>query len=149
VAPDQDPAGPAALAPAITAIAGPGGNPTNRSTPLRLPPEAQSVVKPLAPQDLQHAYQLGTLAPASFDGAGDTVAILATTPFSQSDLMATPRRTILCCQLQVVSLPSSGSAPVANMEFNLDPSAMHAAAPGVTILIYELDCREGILYASS
>ena len=110
MAPDQDPAGPAALAPAITAIAGPGGNPTNRSTPLRLPPEAQSVVKPLAPQDLQHAYQLGTLAPASFDGAGDTVAILATTPFSQSDLMATPRRTILCCQLQVVSLPSSGSA---------------------------------------
>jgi hypothetical protein len=30
------------------------------------------------------------------------------------------------------------------MAFNLDRSAMHAAAPGVTILIYELDCHEGI-----
>jgi hypothetical protein len=111
VAPDQDPAGPAALAPAITAIAGPGGNPTNRSTPLRLPPEAQSVVKPLAPQDLQHAYQLGTLAPASFDGAGDTVAILATTPLSQSDSHSyAAQNNLVLYQLQVVSLPSSGSA---------------------------------------
>ena len=42
--------------------------------------------------------------------------------------------------------PFNASAEVTHVH---DTSAMHAAAPGVTILIYELDCREGILYASS
>src|SRR5581483_608700 len=86
VAPDQDPSVPEQLAQAITAIVGLTSYPTDGSTLPTRPPQAQSGMKPLAPQELQHAYQLDTLAASSFNGSGETVAILAITPFDQSDL---------------------------------------------------------------
>ncbi len=141
IAPDQDPTVPANLLPSITSVVGLTSAATFGKTRLPFAPPVQAGVKPLSPAEIQHAYHLDTLAAAGFNGAGQTVAILAITPFAQSDLDTFAAQNKLApYQLQVVPIPASGTPQPGRIEFTLDPSAVHTTAPGANILVYELDC---------
>jgi len=146
VAPDQDPAVPAGLVADILAISGLTGQATPGATPYTLPPEAQTAgLRPVVPADIQQAYQLDQLTAKGFDGTGETVAILAISTTNQSDLGSYASEIGLApFNLEVVSMPPSGPPPDPVLEYTLDPTAVHAAAPGAKILMYELDCSAEI-----
>ena len=145
---------PAAIASAVTDVAGLSDYATYHSSDIRhaQPQAATKAVTGLTPAKARTGYNVASAISAGYTGTGSTVALLEFSAFKQTNITAYDKNFSLTPSTPAVVKAGGGTTDLSGEdEVELDIEVVQALAPGAAIKVYEApnsDAGEIALYSS-